>query len=39
LLEHFDSRHAFDILDHNEHTREILRPALPFLKKNFAAQR
>jgi hypothetical protein len=39
LLEHSDDRHAFDLLDDNQRTREILRAALAFLKKNLAPQR
>ena len=38
LMEHPQGRHGFDILDDNERSREIIRAAVAFLKKNMGMQ-
>jgi acetyl esterase/lipase len=39
LLDHETGQHAFDILDDNERTREILRATIAFLQKNLGVSR
>jgi dienelactone hydrolase len=38
LMEHPDGRHGFDIIDDNNRSREIIRGAIEFLKKNLGVK-